>query len=59
MAAEIQNKKYIFFHNCVVTHYIHILCKFHEDILIFEFARDKKHEFWAFWSIISNMAAEI
>ena len=51
--------KQIFLHKYVVTHYIHISCKFHEDILIFEFARDKKHKFWAFWSITSNMAAEI
>ena len=43
-------KNIFFFHNCVVTHYIHILCKFHEDILIFEFARHKKPKFWAILS---------
>ena len=48
--------KKFFLHNYVVTYYIQILSKFHENILSFEFTRDKKPKFWATLSIESKMA---
>ena len=59
MAAENQNFQKLFLHNCVVTYDMHILFKFLEEMLIFEFSRDKKPKFWVILSIKSKMAAEI
>ena len=59
MAAENQNFQKLFLHNCVVTYDMHILFKFLEEMLIFEFSRDKKPKFWVILSIKSKMAAEV
>ena len=59
MAAKIHKQNNFFLHNFIGTYYIHILWKFHENITIFELAKDKKTKFWAIFSYKYNMAAKI